>query len=116
LLQAFIEIDSLFDGQDFRTVMTRARFEEICMDLFKKTLKPVEQVLSDATMAKKAVHEVLLVGGSTRIPKVRCSLVPPLACHTFHVIASIMYDDFTAGPRATNGILRRKDAVPGSEP
>jgi len=69
--QAFIEIDSLHEGADFQTTITRARFEELCMDYFKKTLQPVEKVLKDAKMAKETVHEVVLVGGSTRIPKVQ---------------------------------------------
>jgi heat shock 70kDa protein 1/2/6/8 len=69
--QAFIEIDSLHEGQDFQVTVTRARFEEMNMDYFKKTLAPVEKVLKDAKMAKEDVHEVVLVGGSTRIPKVQ---------------------------------------------
>jgi heat shock protein 1/8 len=69
--QAFIEIDSLYEGIDFQVTVTRARFEELCMDYFKKTIAPVEKVLRDAKMAKESVHEVVLVGGSTRIPKVQ---------------------------------------------
>jgi len=69
--QAFIEIDSLYEGIDFQVTVTRARFEELCMDYFKKTITPVEKVLRDAKMAKESVHEVVLVGGSTRIPKVQ---------------------------------------------
>jgi len=68
--QAFIEIDSLHEGADFQVTITRARFEELNMDYFKKTIAPVEKVLKDAKMAKEDVHEVVLVGGSTRIPKV----------------------------------------------
>jgi len=69
--QANIEIDSLFDGIDFYTSITRARFEELNNDLFRKCLEPVEQVLRDAKMDKRSVNEVVLVGGSTRIPKVQ---------------------------------------------
>jgi len=69
--QAFVEIDSLYEGIDFQVTITRARFEELCMDYFKKTLLPVEKVLRDAKMSKETVHEVVLVGGSTRIPKVQ---------------------------------------------
>lgn len=69
--QASIEIDGLFDGIDFMTTITRARFEELCSDLFRGTLGPVERVLGDAKMDKRSVHEVVLVGGSTRIPKVQ---------------------------------------------
>ncbi|KNH04828.1 hsp70 [Perkinsela sp. CCAP 1560/4] len=69
--QTSIEIDSLFEGIDFYTSITRARFEELCADLFRSTLKPVEQVLTDAKMDKRSIHDVVLVGGSTRIPKVQ---------------------------------------------
>merc|ERR1712025_128073 len=69
--QAHIEIDSLFDGIDFNSTITRARFEDLCMDYFKKCMDPVEKVLRDAKISKGEVHEVVLVGGSTRIPKVQ---------------------------------------------
>ncbi|KAI0831517.1 heat shock protein HSS1 [Trametes gibbosa] len=68
--QTTIEIDSLFEGIDFYTSLTRARFEELCQDLFRSTLEPVEKVLRDAKIDKGAVHEIVLVGGSTRIPRV----------------------------------------------
>ena len=69
--QANIEIDSLYEGVDFYTSITRARFEELCSDLFRKTLEPVEQALRDAKMSKADVDEVVLVGGSTRIPRIQ---------------------------------------------
>lgn len=69
--QAFIEIDGLFEGVDFTSSITRARFEDLCIDYFKNTLEPVEKVLRDAKMSKGQIHEVVLVGGSTRIPKVQ---------------------------------------------
>jgi L1 cell adhesion molecule like protein len=69
--QASVEIDSLFDNIDFQATITRARFEELCGDLFRSTLQPVERVLTDAKIDKRAVHDVVLVGGSTRIPKVQ---------------------------------------------
>lgn len=69
--QAFIEIDSLFEGIDFNSTITRARFEDLCGDYFRKTMEPVEKVLRDAKLSKSQVHEVVLVGGSTRIPKVQ---------------------------------------------
>ncbi|KAL7692399.1 putative Heat shock protein 70 family [Plasmopara halstedii] len=69
--QAYIEIDSLFDGIDFNSTITRARFEDMCGDYFRKTMEPVEKVLRDAKLSKSQVHEVVLVGGSTRIPKVQ---------------------------------------------
>ena len=68
---ANIEIDALYEGKDFYTSITRARFEELCADLFRGCLDPVEKVLRDAKMDKSAVHEVVLVGGSTRIPKIQ---------------------------------------------
>jgi len=69
--QASIEIDSLFDGIDYMTTITRARFEELCMDQFKKCMSPVEKCMKDSGLDKKAIHEIVLVGGSTRVPKVQ---------------------------------------------
>jgi len=69
--QANIEIDSLFEGIDFYTTVTRARFEELNQDLFRGCIQPVEKVLRDAKMDKASIHDVVLVGGSTRIPKVQ---------------------------------------------
>eukprot|EP00698_Gefionella_okellyi_P012997 TRINITY_DN352_c1_g1_i1.p1 TRINITY_DN352_c1_g1~~TRINITY_DN352_c1_g1_i1.p1 ORF type:complete len:665 (-),score=188.68 TRINITY_DN352_c1_g1_i1:87-2081(-) len=69
--QAAVEVDSLYDGIDFFTSITRARFEELNIDLFRKCLEPVDRVLRDAKMSKSSVQEVVLVGGSTRIPKVQ---------------------------------------------
>ena len=68
--QTTIEIDSLFEGIDFYTSLTRARFEELCQDLFRGTLEPVEKVLRDSKIDKSNVHEIVLVGGSTRIPRI----------------------------------------------
>ena len=68
---AAIECDGLFDGIDFNASITRARFENICDDLFRKTMQPVEQVLNDSKISKNNVHEIVLVGGSTRIPKIQ---------------------------------------------
>eukprot|EP00055_Hartaetosiga_balthica_P018012 m.126826 g.126826 ORF g.126826 m.126826 type:complete len:639 (+) comp9438_c2_seq1:460-2376(+) len=69
--QANIEIDSLFEGVDFYTSITRARFEDLCADLFRGTLDPVEKSLRDAKLSKGEIDEVVLVGGSTRIPKIQ---------------------------------------------
>jgi len=69
--QARLEVESLYDGIDFSETLTRARFEELNIDLFRKTLKPVTQVLADAGLKKAEVDEMVLVGGSTRIPKVQ---------------------------------------------
>ncbi|EPX74730.1 heat shock protein BiP [Schizosaccharomyces octosporus yFS286] len=68
---ARIEIDSFHDGKDFSETLSRAKFEELNMDLFKRTLKPVEQVLKDSGLKKSEVDDIVLVGGSTRIPKVQ---------------------------------------------
>ena len=72
--QAYIEIDSLFEGTDFNSQITRARFEELNMDYFRKTMAPVEKVLRDAKLSKSEVDEIVLVGGSSRIPKDTISL------------------------------------------
>ncbi|XP_078363217.1 heat shock protein 70 A1-like [Oculina patagonica] len=69
--QANIEIDSLSDGIDFYSKITRAKFEELCIDLFRSCLEPVENALKDSKLDKSQIHEVVLVGGSTRIPKVQ---------------------------------------------
>jgi heat shock protein 5 len=69
--QARVEVESFFDGDDFSETLTRARFEELNMDLFKSTMKPVHQVLEDAGLKKNEIDEIVLVGGSTRIPKVQ---------------------------------------------
>eukprot|EP00276_Gloeochaete_wittrockiana_P011774 CAMPEP_0184372952 /NCGR_PEP_ID=MMETSP1089-20130417/164212_1 /TAXON_ID=38269 ORGANISM="Gloeochaete wittrockiana, Strain SAG46.84" /NCGR_SAMPLE_ID=MMETSP1089 /ASSEMBLY_ACC=CAM_ASM_000445 /LENGTH=793 /DNA_ID=CAMNT_0026715829 /DNA_START=134 /DNA_END=2516 /DNA_ORIENTATION=+ len=69
--QVKIDVEALHDGIDFSETLTRARFEELCGDLFKKTLGPVQKVLDDASLKKTDVDEVVLVGGSTRIPKVQ---------------------------------------------
>jgi len=69
--QAPIECETLAEGEDFNTQISRAKFEELCMDLFRKCMPPVENVLKDAALAKGQIHEVVLVGGSTRIPKIQ---------------------------------------------
>ena len=72
--QAHIEIDSLFDGTDFNSTISRARFEDMNMDYFKKCMEPVEKVLRDSKISKADVDEIVLVGGSTRIPKIQSML------------------------------------------
>ena len=72
--QATLEIDSLFEGIDYVSNITRARFEELCGDLFRKTFEPVEQVIKDSKISKSQIHEIVLVGGSTRIPKIQSQL------------------------------------------
>jgi L1 cell adhesion molecule like protein len=68
---ANLEIDSLFEGIDFNSTITRAKFENLCDSLFRKTMDPVEQVLRDSKISKSAIHDIVLVGGSTRIPKIQ---------------------------------------------
>lgn len=82
-----IEIESFHNGKDFSETLTRAKFEELNMDLFKKTLKPVEQVLKDAKVKKNEIDDIVLVGGSTRIPKVQALL-----------------EDYFSGKKASKGI------------
>ena len=69
--QATVDIDALMDGEDLNVVITRSKFEDLCMDLFKKCMPPLENVIKDAKISKSQVHDVVLVGGSTRIPKVQ---------------------------------------------
>jgi heat shock protein 5 len=66
-----IEVEGVLDGEDFTDQLTRAKFEDLNGDLFKKTLKSVEQVLKDSRLEKSEIHEIVLVGGSTRIPKIQ---------------------------------------------
>lgn len=82
-----IEIEAFHDGKDFSETLTRAKFEELNMDLFKKTLKPVEQVLKDAKVKKSEVDDIVLIGGSTRIPKVQS-----------------MIEEYFGGKKASKGI------------
>ena len=72
--QAPIECETLAEGEDYNTNISRAKFEELCMDLFRKCMPPVENVLKDASIGKGQVHEIVLVGGSTRIPKIQSML------------------------------------------
>lgn len=69
--EASIEIDALHDGIDFYSKLSRARFEDLCSDLFRQTLEPVEQALKDAGFNTREIHDVVMVGGSTRIPKIQ---------------------------------------------
>jgi heat shock 70kDa protein 1/6/8 len=68
--QTSIKIDSLFEGIDFYTSLTRAHFEELCQDLFRGTLEPFEKILRNSKIDKLNVHEIVLIGGSTRIPRI----------------------------------------------
>jgi L1 cell adhesion molecule like protein len=72
--QASLEVDSLAEGVDFQVTLTRAKFESLCEDLFRKCMNPVEQVLKDAKLSKSDINDVVLVGGSSRIPRVQALL------------------------------------------
>merc|ERR1712166_443919 len=72
--QTTIECETLDQGEDFSFTLSRAKFEELCIDLFRKCMPPVENVLKDSDMAKGTIHEIVLVGGSTRIPKIQSML------------------------------------------
>ncbi|XP_055605042.1 heat shock protein 70 A2-like [Uranotaenia lowii] len=70
-IEAIIDIDALEDGVDFITTVTRARFEELCSDLFQMTIEPMEKALRDAKMTRETIHDIVMVGGSSRIPKIQ---------------------------------------------
>ena len=70
-MQTTIEIDSIFDGIDFILDLSRAKFELLCMDIFRKAMEPVDRVISDSKLDKSQIDEIILVGGSTRIPKIK---------------------------------------------
>lgn len=69
--QTSIEVDSLMEGNDFTTMMTRAKFEQLCEPVFRRTVAPLDQLLRDAKLSKEEIHEIVMVGGSTRIPRIR---------------------------------------------
>lgn len=69
--QATLEVDSIMDGQDLSLVLTRAKFEQLCDEAFRRTMKPLDQVMKDAGLAKSQIDEIIMVGGSTRVPKIR---------------------------------------------
>ena len=71
VMEIEIEIEALYDGKDFKETLTRAKFEQLNEDLFKKTMGPVHKAIEDSGLTKEQIHEIVLVGGSTRIPKVR---------------------------------------------
>ena len=69
--QATVDIDALMDGEDLNVVITRSKFEDLCMDLFQQCIPPLENVIKDSKMSKSGIHDVVLVGGSTKIPKIQ---------------------------------------------
>ncbi len=80
---AALEIDSLYEGIDFMTTITRARFEDLCADVFKKTMEPVVKVMQDSGMSKSQIDDIVLVGGSTRIPKIQAYFLNSLMERNF---------------------------------
>jgi len=116
---ATIELDSLFEGTDFFTSITRAKFESICLSLFKKVIDPVQKVLADSKISKSSVDEIVLVGGSTRIPKVQelisdffngkelCKNINPdeAVAHGAAVQAAILGDTLEDGDKANDLLL-----------
>ena len=105
--QAGVEIDSLFEGIDFYTTITRARFEALCSDLFRNTLVPVEKALRDAKLDKNSIDDIILVGGSTRIPKVQKLLQDFF--HGKELNKSINPDEAVAYGAAVQGAILRGD-------
>lgn len=105
--QASIEIDALFDGKDYYSNITRARFEELCGDLFRKTLEPVEKALRDAKMSKSMINDIVLVGGSTRIPKIQKLLSDFFNGHELN--KSINPDEAVAYGAAVQGAILSGD-------
>ncbi|KNC77415.1 hsp70-like protein [Sphaeroforma arctica JP610] len=105
--QASVEIDSLFEGIDFYTSITRARFEEMCADVFRGTLVPVEKALRDAKLGKSDVDEIVLVGGSTRIPKIQKLLTEFFNGRELN--KSINVDEAVAYGAAVQGAILRGD-------
>lgn len=116
---ASIELDSLYEGVDFFSNITRARFESLCMHLFQKAMDPVQKVLRDSKISKNNVHEVVLVGGSTRIPKVQellsdffggkelCKSINPdeAVAYGAAVQAAILGGGLTSGDKASELLL-----------
>jgi len=98
-----IEVDALAEGQDFSATFTRARFEMLCEGLFRKCMDPVEKVLKDAKIAKEAIHEIVLVGGSSRIPKVQEMLSKMFSGKTLN--KSINPDEAVAFGAAVQGAI-----------
>ena len=102
---ASIEVDSLYDGNDFLFTLTRARFEDICADLFNEGIQPLDQVLKDAKLSKSQIKEVVLVGGSTRVPKVQELLAQYFNLDTSKLNKSCNPDECVAAGAGIQGFL-----------
>lgn len=105
-LSATIEIDSLLDGVDFTTVITRARFEHLCRGIFDKCVGPMDRVFQDAKVSKQSVTEILMVGGTTRIPKIREMVATYFQCPLSSLRTDINPDEAVAyGAAVSAGLL-----------
>jgi heat shock protein 1/8 len=102
---AQVEIDSLYDGHDFALTLSRAKFETLCEDLFKSSIEPLNQALSDAKMSKAKIDEIVLVGGSTRVPKVQELLANYFSMGTEKLCKSINPDEAVAYGAAVQGAI-----------
>ncbi|KAJ9580007.1 hypothetical protein L9F63_004300 [Diploptera punctata] len=108
--EAGIEVDALSDGVDFYTKISRARFEELCADLFRSTLYPVEKALGDAKLTNGDINEIILVGGSTRIPKIQSLLQNYF--YGKQLVHSINPDEAVAYGAAVQAVILSGDANP----
>lgn len=115
---ANIEIDSLYDGMDFATSISRARFEELCADYFRKCMVPVDRVLSDAKISKSQVTDVVLVGGSTRIPKIQSMVKEYFGgrepCKSINPDEAVAYGAAVQGAILSGHMDKQTDALVGN--
>ena len=102
---AQVEIDSLFEGNDLNMSLTRAKLESLCMDLFQKGIEPLNQALTDAKMSKSQIDEIVLVGGSTRVPKVRELLANYFNKDVSKLCSAINPDEAVAYGAAVQGAI-----------
>jgi heat shock 70kDa protein 1/2/6/8 len=112
---AAIEIDSLIDGIDFNTVLTRAKFEDLCFGFFKKAMDPVTKVLADAKISKSQVNEIVLVGGTTRIPKMQAELSKFFGgkdlCHSVNPDECVAYGAAVQGDVLCGGTTKQTQSI-----
>jgi len=112
---AAIEIDSLVDGIDFNTVLSRAKFEDLCAGFFRKAMEPVNKVLSDARISKNQVDEIVLVGGTTRIPKLQQELSNYFGgkelCHSVNPDECVAYGAAVQGDVLCGGTTKQTQSI-----
>ena len=112
---AALEIDSLIDGIDFNTVLTRAKFEDLCAGFFKKAMEPVTKVLADAKISKSQVDEIVLVGGTTRIPKMQAELSKFFGgkelCHSVNPDECVAYGAAVQGDVLCGGTTKQTQSI-----